>query len=886
MTRSRPLKLAALALLVLGLGLGTPVGLAQRTITVCPQGCHYSKIQQAISVASEGDTIQVGAGTYQENLTITKRLTLQGEGKDKVTIQGTVTILSTKLVTLSGFTVKGGQGVYIEDSTTVVLSDNAFVESTVEGLLARSSSITVRGNLISRNKSYGLLLILGSKAFITGNTITSNGGDGINIVASQADIRDNIVRDNGGCGVRADADSTVTGSVTSANFGGNQGGGLCEKALKLDTEPPTITAKLEPRPTAQGWNNSDVRVTFECIDNLSGIASCSSEPKTLTQEGKDQPVTGEAVDNMGNRASTTVKVSIDKTKPIIQAGSPRGTLGNEGWYRSDVTVPFTATDNLSGFDPDGRLSASFEGTTSGEGTDRYVEGRIKDRAGNEADPVSLGPFKVDKTAPTVTAELSPRPNAQGWNNTDVTVSFRCEDRVSGVARCSDPVRVTQEGRQEIRGTGEDRAGNVGSVTVAVNLDKTPPTGSLTINDGAATTISPTVTLRITANDNLSGVAEMRFSNDGRTWSDWESFSSTRSNWDLARYGGSVNQIGPKTVYAQLRDRVGNVSQTFSATIRLIAATLTGHTGSVSSVAFSPDGRLLASGSRWPDTTIKLWDVASGRLVRTLEGHTGNVTSVAFSPDGRLLASGSCGRFALGCVQGEIKLWDVASGRLVRTLSGHTDWVLSVAFSPDGRLLASSGSWDRTIKLWDVATGREVRTLSGHTSGVTSVAFSPDGRLLASGSCGQPLTQFPWCAQGEIRLWDVASGSEVRTLTGHTGSVNSVAFSPDGRLLASGSGDETIKLWDVASGSLVRTLTGHTGSVNSVAFSPDGRLLASGSWDYTIKLWEVATGREVRTLSGHTLTVTSVAFSPDGRLLASGSDDATIKLWDISDLVGR
>jgi WD40 repeat protein len=367
---------------------------------------------------------------------------------------------------------------------------------------------------------------------------------------------------------------------------------------------------------------------------------------------------------------------------------------------------------------------------------------------------------------------------------------------------------------------------------------------------------------------------MRFSNDGRTWSDWESFQQHPLVGSGALWGLGEAHIGPKTVYAQLRDRAGNVSQTFSATIRLIVTYPHRPHRSVYSVAFSPDGRLLASGS--DDKTIKLWDVASGREVRTL--------------------------------------------------SGHTSWVNSVAFSPDGRLLAS-GSSDQTIKLWDVASGREVRTLTGHISPVESVAFSPDGRLLASGSCGR-YESGRGCVQGEIKLWDVASGSLVRTLSGHTGGVRSVAFSPDGRLLASGSKDTTIKLWEVASGREVRTLSGHTDWVLSVAFSPDGRLLASGSDDKTIKLWEVASGREVRTLSGHTgclvrgvqprraaaglrLRVTtrsscgmwpvaekcapspatptwvySVAFSPDGRLLASGSGDITIKLWDISDLVGR
>jgi DNA-binding beta-propeller fold protein YncE len=279
-------------------------------------------------------------------------------------------------------------------------------------------------------------------------------------------------------------------------------------------------------------------------------------------------------------------------------------------------------------------------------------------------------------------------------------------------------------------------------------------------------------------------------------------------------------------------------------------------GWASQVTFSPDGRLLAVAH---SIRVYLYAAADLREVRFLL--TGSpVLSVAFSPNGQALAS--------GYLDSTIRLWDAASGALLRTLEGHTSRVLGVAFSPDSRLLASA-SWDNTIRLWDAASGALLRTLEGHTEDVNSVAFSPDGRLLASGSL-----------DNTIRLWDAASGALLRTLEGHTDNVESVAFSPDGRLLASASWDNTIRLWDAASGALRRTLEGHTSRVLGVAFSPDGRLLASGSEDNTIRLWDAASGALLRTLEGHTWSVNSVAFSPDGRALASGSLDGTVRLWGV------
>lgn len=295
-------------------------------------------------------------------------------------------------------------------------------------------------------------------------------------------------------------------------------------------------------------------------------------------------------------------------------------------------------------------------------------------------------------------------------------------------------------------------------------------------------------------------------------------------------------------------------------------TLKGHSDAVTSLSFSPDGQTLASASL--DKTVQLWrknpitGLFDPQPYKTLEGHTDWLYSVNFSPDGELLATGS--------KDGTVKLWG-KDGSLVKILRGHQGWVNWVTFSPDGQFIASA-SEDKTVKIWR-RNGSLVTTLQGHEEGVTAVAFSPNGQILASG--GKDKIVKLWQRQGTMSRNRI-DFRPTKTLEQHSKTVWSLSFSPDGKKLASGSEDNTINIWST-NGSLLNTFKGHSDGVASVAFSPDNKLLASASYDKSVKLWPLD-APTLPILEGHTDNIFSVAWSPDGQMLASGSRDRTVKLW--------
>src|SRR5262249_25090989 len=282
-------------------------------------------------------------------------------------------------------------------------------------------------------------------------------------------------------------------------------------------------------------------------------------------------------------------------------------------------------------------------------------------------------------------------------------------------------------------------------------------------------------------------------------------------------------------------------------------------GQIDAVAFSPDGRTLASGGM--QVNVKLWDVATGKERATFQQTA--VTCLAFSPDGATLCVGSW-------IHSEttLQLWDVATGRQLTPLRGHVpSTTFSVAFAHDGRTVAA-GTKAGTVFLWDVAARQLMRRFHAHEHDV-QIAFSPDDKTLVSTS--------RW-GNERVKVWDVAAESP-RVILEADHAIR-LAFSSDGRTVAAGAHAGAGEVLDVPPRKRKATLQGHRGDVRAVAFSPDGQTVVTGGLDRIVRLWDVVTGK-LRASQAHAAAVHSVAFAPDGKTLATGSGDGALKLWDMA-----
>jgi WD40 repeat protein len=286
-----------------------------------------------------------------------------------------------------------------------------------------------------------------------------------------------------------------------------------------------------------------------------------------------------------------------------------------------------------------------------------------------------------------------------------------------------------------------------------------------------------------------------------------------------------------------------------------------HEQNVNHVAYSSNGKRIASSIHGAPFAVHPWDAHTGREVAVLRDNRANGT-VAFSSDGSFLISGTM------YPDNMVRVWDSDTGRLRHALAGHRNSIYSFAFSPDGKRIASA-SYDQTGRLWDAATGQLVAVLAGHTGRVTSVTFHPAGTHLVTAS-----------DDATLRLWDARTGELVAVLVGHTGPIGAPLFTPDGTRLLSRSLDGTVRVWDIPLLARNGILRGHESYVYDVAFCPDGEQVASAAWDGTVRLWNATTGEQTGLLRQEGNIVASVAYAQDGRRLVVGTRARSTCVWDV------
>ncbi|WJW70306.1 AAA-like domain-containing protein (plasmid) [Candidatus Chlorohelix allophototropha] len=354
------------------------------------------------------------------------------------------------------------------------------------------------------------------------------------------------------------------------------------------------------------------------------------------------------------------------------------------------------------------------------------------------------------------------------------------------------------------------------------------------------------------------------SNDGTTrlW-DWQTISQQRviltantNRVKSASYspdGKTILTVADRNLPRLFDSKTGQPLQTLSGFLLHLSGGLTFFPASL-----SPDGKLAVTSSGYNDSTVRIWNLDSGKEQAFLDDE--EFTNFVSSQDDKFVAAAR--------KDFSLEIWAYEKDALILGgLKGHQAEITWLAFSPGNKYLASA-SRDQTARIWEVDSGKEVAVLQGHSGAVLALDYSPDGRYLITAS-----------ADKTLRLWDSSNWQEIRVMQGHTAEIRSVAFSPDGQTVISGSADGTARAWDVVSGKELVVMRGHTGAINSVAISSDGKRIATAGEDGTARVWDAVSGNEQLVLKGHSGAVTAVFFKPDGSRVYTGGADKTFRLWD-------